>query len=221
MMKFPRHVRYTALRILKEKKYFHWLVAGRMARSDYAFLPQDLHWLVRRTPVLLGWPGVAGIGLLTACAAFYFSTIQQAQVKLASTRYSVLAIQDELKQAGHSPNANHTPEEQLDQFYRLFPQDKDLPQCMEKIFVSAQSHGVGLEQGEYKVTRDKEGGLVHFQMTFPVKGNYPQIRKFLTALKVDIPSLSLQQVQFQRQKVGDAMVEANIKLVLYFLEQKS
>jgi len=62
---------------------------------------------------------------------------------------------------------------------------------------------------------------VHFQMTFPVKGNYPQIRKFLTALKVDIPSLSLQQVQFQRQKVGDAMVEANIKLVLYFLEQKS
>jgi len=108
-MKFPRHVRYTALRILKEKKYFHWLVAGRMARSDYAFLPQDIHWLVRRTPVLLGWPGVAGIGLLTACAAFYFSTIQQAQVKLASTRYSVLAIQDELKQAGHSPNANHTP----------------------------------------------------------------------------------------------------------------
>ncbi len=81
---------------------------------------------------------------------------------------------------------------------------------MEKIFASAQSHGIELEQGEYKVTRDKEGGLVRFQMTFPVKGNYPQIRKYLTALKADIPTLSLQQVQFKRQKVGDAMVEANI-----------
>ncbi len=41
MMNFSRHVRYTALRILKEKKYFHWLVAGRMARSEYAlFAPR-------------------------------------------------------------------------------------------------------------------------------------------------------------------------------------
>lgn len=220
-MNFSRHVRYTALRILKEKKYFHWLVAGRMARSEYLFLSQDLRWLMRRTPVLLGWPGVAGIGLLTACAAFYFSTIQQASEKLASTRYSVLAIQDELKQAGHRPDANRPPEEQLAQFYRLFPQDKELPQCMEKIFVSAQSHGIELEQGEYKMARDKEGGLVRFQMTFPVKGNYPQIRKYLTALKADIPTLSLQQVQFKRQKVGDAMVEANIVLVLYLMEQRS
>lgn len=221
MMEFFRHWLHAALRVFKENQPFGRLLARMVVRPQVFPLP-DTRCLMRRAPILLGWPGVAAIGLLTACSAFYFSTIQQAQEKLASTRLSVLALQDQLKLAGQGQNANQrTPEEQIAQFYRLFPQNRDLPQCMEKIFVSARSQGIGLEQGEYKVTRDKEGGLVRFQMTFPVKGDYPRIRKYLTALMADIPTLSLQQVKFKRQNVGDAMVEANINLVLFLLEQKS
>lgn len=220
MMKFPGNWLHATMQIFKEKQLFNWSVAGSAIRQRLVFSPLNTRSLMRRAPVLLGWPGMAGIALLTACTAFYFSTIQQAQEKLASTQYSVLALQDELKRAGHGPNTNRTPDEQIAQFYRLFPQDKDLPQWMEKIFATAQSQGIELEQGEYKVTRDKQGGLVRFQMTFPVKGAYPQIRKYLTSLMADIPALSLQQVKFKRQKVGDAMVEANIDLVLYLLEQK-
>jgi hypothetical protein len=58
-------------------------------------------------------------------------------------------------------------------------------------------------------------------MTLPVKGTYPQIRKYLAALIADMPALSLQQVQFKRQKVGDPFVDADIRLVLYLLEQRS
>lgn len=216
-MKFSVHW----LRIFKEH-IFPRRTAGHADRLRGSFGPLDTRYLMRRAPVLLGWPGVAGIALLLACCVFYFSTIQQAQEKLASTRLGVLALQDQLKSAGNGQAADqHTPEEQVARFYRLFPRNKDLPQCMEKIFASAQSQGIGLEQGEYKVTRDKEGRLVRFQMTFPVRGDYPRIRKFLTSLMADIPALSLQQVKFKRQKVGDAMVEANINFVLFLLEQKS
>ena len=215
MMEFFRLWPHAALRIFKNTRL-------QQARQRFVWQPVDLHRLRRRAPTLLGWPGVVGIGLLTACTAFYFSTIQQAQQKLAATRYSVLALQDQSRQSDPALKSNpHSREEQLAQFYRLFPQDKDLLQWMEKIFDTAQSQGIGLEQGEYKVTRNDEGGLVRFQMTFPVKGDYPRIRKYLTSLMADIPTLSLQQVQFKRQKVGDAMVEANIKLVLFLLEQKS
>ncbi len=196
--------------------------AGGLATSRLALSPVDIRCMARRAPVLLGWPGVVGIGLLTACCTFYFSTIQQTQAKLVSTRHSVLALQDQLKLAGHETNSNlRTPEEQVSRFFKLFPQDKELPQCMEKIFSSAQNLGIGLEQGDYKVVRDKEGGLVRFEMTFPVRGDYPRIRKYLTSLMADIPTLALQQVKFKRQKVGDAMVEANINLILYLREQRS
>lgn len=222
MMNFSREWPHIVPRIFGQMKSFKWSIAVRQARQRLSLNSAEPRRLMRRAPTLLGWPGVTGIGLLTACAAFYFSTIQQAQQKLDATRYSVLVFQDQSRQSGHGANANQrSREEQLAQFYRLFPQDKDLPQTMEKIFNFALSHGIGLEQGEYKVTRDIEGGLVRFQMTFPVKGDYPRIRKYLTALLADIPTLSLQQVQFKRQKVGDAMVEANIKLVLFLLEQKS
>lgn len=83
----------------------------------------------------------------------------------------------------------------------------------------AESRGIRLNEGEYKATSDKAGRIVRFQMTLPVKGEYPQIRKFLSALPSELPVVALQSVQFERQKVADPAVEAKLKLVLY-LEHK-
>jgi hypothetical protein len=54
----------------------------------------------------------------------------------------------------------------------------------------------------------------------PVTGEYRQIRAFLTELSAEIPALALENVQFSRQNVSDAAVEARIRLALY-LEQSS
>jgi hypothetical protein len=37
---------------------------------------------------------------------------------------------------------------------------------------------------------------------------------------IDVPTLSLDSIQFERQKVGDASVDAKVKLVVY-LGQRS
>ncbi len=220
MIESSRNWLSAALSALKKNQLF--LKVAGSADSPRFLVAPDTRCLMRRAPVLLGWPGMVGIGLLTACIAFYFSTIREAQERLASVRVGALALQDQVRLAAHGQNIEQrTPEEQVAQFFRMFPRDKDLPQCMEKIFASAQSQGIGLEKGEYKVTQDKEGGLVRFQMTFPIKGDYPRIRKYLTSLTSDMPTLSLQQVKFKRQKVGDPTVEADINLVLFLLEQKS
>lgn len=86
--------------------------------------------------------------------------------------------------------------------------------------ILAESCGIRLNEGEYKATSDKVGRIVRFQMTLPVKGEYPQIRKFLAALPSELPAVALQGVHFERQKVADPGVEAKLKLVLY-LEQES
>ena len=84
----------------------------------------------------------------------------------------------------------------------------------------AERNGLSLNQGEYKATRDKVGRLVRLQMTLPVKGEYSQIRRFLSALPAETPIIALENVQFARQNIADSTVEARIRLALY-LEQAS
>lgn len=222
MMDYFRQRLHNAMRIFRGNDVSLPTAARGSFGARFALPPLNVRWLLLRAPALLGRTGVVGIGLLIACTAFYFSTIQQAQKQLSSTRKNVQFMQEQLKQAGQGAHTDQrSSEEQIVRFYHSFPLDKDLPGCMEKIFATAQSSGIELEQGEYKVTRESSNGLVRFQMTFPVKADYPRVRKFLSSLKADSPTLSLQQVQFKRQQVGDAMVEANIRLVLYLLEPKS
>jgi hypothetical protein len=198
------------------------LLAWKATSLCSCFESMEPRLIKRRVVLWLGLPGLVAGGLLTACAVFYVSTISQAEAHLASVRNRMLAAQEQARRgARESVSLQGTPEEQLARFYSLFPPNDDLPQRMETIFSSAQKQGLGLEQGEYKVMRDSDGGLVRFQMTFPVKGDYPRIRRYLTSLMADIPTLALQKVQFKRERVGDATVDADIKLVLYLLEQKS
>lgn len=221
MTDFLRHWLQKTQHVPLKKMGFQWAATREWVRTKVAMRSLNLPWIKRHGLSLLGWPGVIGIGLLTACVAFYFSTIRPAQAKLALINHSAAALQDQMNHGLGAGMDRLPPEEQLAEFYRMFPQDRNLPQWLEKIFTSAQSQGIWLRQGEYKVTRDKRGNLILFHMTFPVKGDYPRIRKYLVSLMNDIPTLSLQEAQFKRQKVSEEVVDANIKLVLYLLEQRS
>lgn len=180
-----------------------------------------MRWAPRRWRGLFAWPGVLAIGVLAICPAFYFSAIRPTQDRLDMARHNAISLQDQIALASKALNGKaRTPAEQLAEFYRIFPAERYSPQWLEKLVALAESRGLRLNEGEYKATRDKVGRLVRFQMVLPVKGEYPQIRKFLAALPSELPVVALENVQFERQKVADPGVEAKIKLVLY-LEQTS
>ena len=164
----------------------------------------------------LGLPGVVGIGLFVMCLALYFSVVQPRQLELDEARQSTDLLTDRINRAGKALRAGERPTvEQLSEFYQLFPNEKGSVDLIGKIVAIAQSDGLDLDQGEYKVSHEKIGRLTRMQMTLPVKGEYQQIRKFLADIGTDIPVVSLEQVQFHRQKVGDPFVDTHIKLVLY------
>lgn len=182
---------------------------------------ERLGWTGRRWLRLLGFPGIVAIGLLAVSPAFYFSSLVPAQERVDQARRNAAVAQARMERAARTPGVERrSPTEQLAAFYRVFPMERDTPQWLEKLIVAAESRGLKLEQGEYTATPDRAGKLVRFQMTLPVKGEYPQIRKFLAALPGEVPLMALEQVQFERQKIGDPQVEAKIKLALY-LEQGS
>ena len=171
-------------------------------------------WLRR-----MGRLGVLALGISAILPAFYLSAIRPMQARLDAARNSVEMLKEQLAQAGNSPHGtNLSTEDQLSVFYQNFPGEGNSSHWLGKLVALAANRGLSLNDGEYKATRDKVGKLLRYQMTFPVTGPYPQIRKFLTDLPDTLPVVALENVQFERQKITDPNVAAKIKLVLY-LEQ--
>lgn len=165
---------------------------------------------------LLGLPGMVGIGAWVMAVTFHLSAVLPAQQRLDQARQSAVSLQQRIAQAGRQLNASERlPAEQLAEFYGVFPDEASLPDWIGRIAAVAEDCGLSLDQGDYKPTRDKAGQLTRLQMTLPVRGEYRQIRRFLTGTGAAVPIVSLEQVQFERQKVGDPLVDAKIRLVLY------
>ncbi|MEQ1668574.1 MAG: type 4a pilus biogenesis protein PilO [Sulfuriferula sp.] len=186
------------------------------ARASAPSLWYFVRWTAQRWLRRIGWPGMLAIGILAMCPAFYFSAISSEQARLTAARHSAVSLHKQLVLAGKSVKvAVLSPEDRLAAFYQEFPTEGCSPQLLEKLVVLASNHGLSLNDGEYKTTQDKVGKLVRYQMTLPVQGEYPQIRKFLAALPTELPAIALENVQFERPKIADPRVEAKIRLVLY------
>lgn len=186
-----------------------------------AALTECLRWMARRWLSILGWPGVTAIGLLFVLPPFYFSAIAPAQERLEAARNSTLTLREQILHAGKSlAGVRRTPDQQLAEFYRIFPEERSSPLWLKKLVALAEKNGLGLNEGEYKATRDKTGRLMRLQLVLPVKGEYRQIRRFLAMLSEEIPIIALENVQFTRHNIADSTVDARIRLALY-LEQAS
>lgn len=161
----------------------------------------------------LGWPGVLGLGLLVSVAGFYVSTLAPQQSQLDGLRQETMQLRQQAKTS--ADDAPQAPAEKLAVFYAFFPPSKNLPDMLDKIFAAAKRQSLVLEHGEYGVFKDGVGGMMRYQITLPVRGSYPQIRKFVDAALGEVPALSLDSIQFERRKIGDAMVEAKLKFVVF------
>ncbi len=191
---------------------------SRKPTSDGLFrsVLQSPLWARQRWLSLFGWPGMVGAGLLAMCPAFYFSAVKPAQADLVTVQQSAMSVHERVKLAASGLARNEmAPAEQLAEFYRILPNDKNMLPWLEKIFALARGYGIELDRGEYKVTRERIAKLTCFQITLPVKSEYPQIRKFLDSLQAEAPIVSIEHLQFERQKTDTTLVEAKIVLALY------
>lgn len=159
---------------------------------------------LNRQLALLGMPGVAGIGLLLFCLAFYLSGIRPLEINIAQHQ-QLLAEQ---------LPARSEPKADWRKLRASLPDMAEADRQIEKIHALAASNQVKLKEGEYKDETFKGAQLVARHLNFSVKGDYFQVRHFLSALLTQFPTLSLDAVQFQKPTGGGAL-ETRIALSLY------
>lgn len=181
-------------------------------------LTAKFRWALQAGLDFLGWPGVAGLGLLAFCLVAYLSALLPAQHRLAEMLAQAGSLRAQLARSKAAQMESPAPEAQLTSFYQFFPAHAATPDLLEKLYAAAEASGIALEQGDYRLTSSKGDNIELYQISLPVRGSYPQIRKFIGRLLADLPAASLDGVSFQRQNISDAQVESKIKLTLYLGE---
>lgn len=178
-------------------------------------LTAKFRWALQASLDFLGWPGIAGLGLLAFCLVVYLSALLPAQHRLVEMQAQAGNLRAQLAKSKATQMATPAPEVQLSSFYQSFPAHVATPDLLEKLYAAASDSGIALEQGDYRLISRKGDKLERYQITLPVKGSYLQIRKFIGRLLADLPAASLDGVSFLRQKIGDTQVESQLKLTLY------
>ncbi|HEV7801960.1 MAG TPA: hypothetical protein VGP15_12860 [Burkholderiales bacterium] len=160
----------------------------------------------------LGAAGVLGIGVLLFCAIFYFAGVRPLERELAAQQ----AAAERLKaRAPVQLIAVRDRAEELRRFYGLFPPVDQLPNELERVYALVRAAHLQVQQGEYRL-ESRGSGLLAYHITFPIRGTYGQIRQFVGAALKDMSIASLDTLRFERKKVGDTHLEAQVQLTIHF-----
>jgi hypothetical protein len=186
----------------------------KYSQTSDVSIKEKIRWNSNRLIPKMGWPGILAIGLLATSIPVFFSSIRPLQSEQQSIRHNLSSDYDQSinKKVNRSLE---TPVEQLAEFYEFFPPETESPRLLGMMVDIANNNNLALNHGEYSLVRDTVGQLRRYKITLPVTGNYPQIRKYLSKLIVEIPYMSLENVQFERKDIEDLDLQAKIILVLY------
>jgi hypothetical protein len=166
---------------------------------------------LRSTVDSLGRVGGLGAALLFGCAVFYVSAVRPVHEEL--TVIQERRASDELaRRSGRV--ALDTPA-QLREFIAFFPEVDSSSRWLALIFTAARDEGLELAQGTYRLQSDDVLGIASYQVTLPVRGSYPHLRRFLGRVLTEVPAASLDGVTFQRERSADGLVDARIVIALH------
>jgi Tfp pilus assembly protein PilO len=179
----------------------------RVAFSHFA-------WAVRRAIVRLGWPGLAGLGLLAFSLGFALLVTQPERERLTelTSEYARLSAQVRVR----GPKAEvPTVRGQLSGFYAFFPLTESVPAALGRVHKAARNHRLTLEKGEYKLSREQGFPVQRYQVTLPVVGQYAQVRGFVNSVLDAVPNAAVDELILKRKDIAAGQLEARVRFSLF------
>lgn len=155
----------------------------------------------------IGHAGLAGFAMILFVLVLLFSVILPQQRQLTS-------LTQQIQSAGHAPGGVESAPLRLNHFMDSLPSRDQLPGIIGRVFTLAGTAGVTLERGRYELIALRGGHLAQFRMAFPVKGNYPDIRKLIDSVLVAVPSATLDGLRIERKGVAENTVSADLRFVV-------
>lgn len=166
----------------------------------------------------LGWQGMSGIVLFALAGAFQMLALKPLEQEVTIMRSHLDAARSKASMQGKIFNLGDRQKE-LSTFFDSLPDEQDVTDILASVFSAAEASGVGLMQAEYHPD-DKNKPRVEYGMVFPVQGEYVNIRFFVLRVLADQPAIALDRISFQRNKISDPMLKAEIRFTLFLRQEK-
>ena len=180
------------------------LARGLAARLSNEWLPRAA-WTISRT----GRPGLVGIALLLAAALFLVSTHLKVAAEVEALRRDLAAAQGQERTTAADKGADPAAA------MSALPARTDMPAILRQLFNKATHAGLAVDTGRYEINATGSGGVVRYQIAFPVTGPYPQIRSFIGATLATMPAVALSDLALDRKAIADGSVDAQIRMTVY------
>jgi len=170
----------------------------------------------------LSWQWMAFFLILAGSIGFYVGAILPMRHALVETTQRAHDLQqnaDSMQQAS-SMAARKAPAGQIEEFDAYFPVENTAPDTLELMMQDAAKVGLVPKQAEYRVIKTNPGEVLSYQLTLPLKGTYPQLVDFISNILPKVNNVSLDNIVFQRQKIGDAQPDSTLMLTLYLRRER-
>jgi hypothetical protein len=150
----------------------------------------------------IGAAGLLGVGLLAAATVVFALAWRGHQRDSASTV------------AAPSP-ALIEPRLPTAQPRLPLPPASDIPLLLTRLQRAALEQGLGWPRADYRLSPAGDEAPASLEVHCTLKGPYPNVRRFVTALLQDAPTLTLREFALSRASADAVDVEAKLSIVVY------
>jgi hypothetical protein len=156
----------------------------------------------------LGPAGAAGLLATTAAVII-------AIVGVVSIHNATESLAAQITRLQQRPDATPRIEDGLRKVITTLPTRDQMPVVIGQMLQQARLAGVALDTGHYVYIPPKTGGVGRYELEFPLKAEYPNVRDFINKALTAVPSAGLDKLRIERKAVGDALVNAEVRFVVF------
>ena len=173
-----------------------------------------VRWRLQRAMHTMGWAAIGGVALAIFAAGFFVSNVMPLQAKVTALRDRVQRLETQAGNQARIVNPGR-PDARLAAFYDQLPAAEQAPEVVRRLHSHADDAGLVLERGEYRPLPDPSGRLMRYQLVLPVRGSYPQVKRFLAQAMHDTPGLALDSISLQRDQGGSPALEVQLRFTVF------
>ena len=181
-----------------------------MMRTQFNLL--RWRWTLRHIRARLPWRHLNALWLLLGVAVVHGLFV-----------YPLYAQRDELKQRLRIENMAstvHPPQapdrqEQLAAFYDYFPAEGQMVEVLARLHEAAPRRNLSLPQGDYRLVGGTLQPLMRYEIVLPVKGNYQDVRGYVSDVLMAQPGMALDALTLTRENNARVGVDAELHFTLY------
>ena len=167
-------------------------------------------WTIMSLTDSIGWSGLLSIPIFAWAGILYLLALAPLQSELET-----LAKQSVITQADLTPATPQSSEPDQEQDSRV---RENLEDYLRQIHESGTAAGLPIKRMEYRMVEHADAGPLQYQIAMPLTHAYPAIRIFIADVLHRVPALSLDQISLSRKRIGDPVVEADLRFTLFLSE---